>query len=326
MSATDTSIVPKGTRSPGSRRWLWLICGTAPLLLLAVLVDIATGRRLAELLPLSPMGLPGYAVIFGMPHILASFFAFADPALARSSAHILKPSLTLAALATVLIAPFGMSAWGMSVIIGATMIHVLGQQTGLSVGRARLASSRLAQVWKVLLAAMGCAAALAIGGEGGHLVVERPEQWLTAAGLLLMLATPLAAWLTWRARAHGGDYRILIATHVTAVSGYVMAASGYAALGIALFRVIHDATAFSIYADLANAREIAAPGANRLYRVFGIAGRRPGPWLWLIAMVMAAAFASVLPPAVMLWLVFAHYLAEKRLWRHGSPLRQAMAR
>lgn len=110
-----------------------------PLLLAAALLDLALqDGRWGASLPTSPMALPGYALVFGMPHILASFFAFADPALARASAPVLRPSLAWAALGAVIVGPFTGQAWADGAIIGATMVHVLGQQTGLAIGQARL--------------------------------------------------------------------------------------------------------------------------------------------------------------------------------------------
>jgi hypothetical protein len=314
------------------RRWLLAVYLAAPLALGAVLVDASLlGRGLQQSLPATPLALPGYALVFGMPHIVASFFAFADPALARACAPVLRPALWRAGVAALAIAPFLGQPWADGAVIAATMVHVLGQQSGLALGQALgpcglLATRRwghAAQAWRWLMAAVGVLAAVAVGGEGWPGLVESPGIWLQAAGTALLLATPLAAALAWRARAAQGDVRALLALQATVTIGWGLALAGYPVLGIVLFRLVHDTSAFLFYASFANARERTAPGGNRLYRLLALRGRRPGWWLWPLASVLVLALASVLPAAVSLWLVFTHYLAEHRLWRHDSPLRVA---
>lgn len=314
------------------RRWLQAVYLAAPLALAAALVDATLlGRGLRQALPPSPLAVPGYALVFGMPHILASFFAFADPALARACAPVLKPALWRAGLAALAFAPFLGQRWADGALIAATMVHVLGQQSGLATGQALGSAGLLsapgwghaARSWRWLLAGVGVLAALAVGGEGGQVLVESPGPWLQLAGAALLLATPLAAALAWRARAAGGDVRALLALQATVATGWALALAGYPVLGIVLFRLVHDASAFLFYGTLANARERAAPGHNRLYRMLGFSGRRPGPWLWPLASALVLLLVGLVPVAATLWLVFTHYLAEHRLWRHDSPLRRA---
>jgi hypothetical protein len=314
---------------PRSRLLAVYIAG--PLMLAAVLLDTTVlGRALHAWAPTSPAALPGYALVFGMPHILASFFAFADPALARACTPVLRPAFVLAGLGALAVAPFVGQPWAGGLIVGWTMVHVLGQQSGLALGQALgptglLGSQRwmiVAQAWRALLAAVAVAAALALGGEAGWSLVDTPGAWLQSAGVLLCLSTPLAAGLAWAARQRGGDLRALLALQATVAGAWALVLAGYPLLGIVLLRLVHDVSAFLFYAALADAREATKPGANRLYRAIGLAGRRPGRWLWPLASVLVLLLAPLLPVALSLWLVFAHYLAEHRLWRHDSPLRR----
>jgi hypothetical protein len=313
------------------RSWLLAVYLAAPLMIAAALLDATLlGRTLRAASPASPALLPGYALVFGMPHILASFFAFGDPTLARACTAVLRPSLGWAALVALAVAPFVGQPWADSVVVGWTMVHVLGQQSGLAIGQALGRTGLLAtrpwalaaHVWRGLLAAVGVAAGLALGGEHGWALVESPHAWMQAAGVLLCLSTPLAAWLAWAARQRGGDLRALLALQATVAGAWALVLMGYPLLGIVLLRLVHDVSAFLFYATLANAREATHPGANKLYRLLGLAGRRPGPWLWPLASVLVLLLAPVVPVALSLWLVFAHYLAEHRVWRHDSPLRR----
>lgn len=334
MSTAVGSTIAPGTPAkaagPALRRaHLLAVYAATPLLVLPVLLDQWWwGGRLREAMPASPWALPGYALVLGLPHILASFFAFADPGLARGCRPVLQRAAWQAALATACVAPFLGQWWAEGFLVAATMVHVMGQQTGLAVGLLRLPSEGMrriaARAWRVLLAVAGAAAGLALGGEGAREIVDQPQRWLQAAGAAVLLATPVAAWLACpvRGAAAGADTRPLLAMHGTTVAGLGLAAAGYPLLGIALLRIVHDVTAFLFYGTLANARERAAPGHNRLYRVLGLAGRRPGVWLWPLAIVAVVATVPWLPPAAVLWLVFLHYAAEHHLWRHSSPLRE----
>ncbi|WP_374676071.1 hypothetical protein [Ideonella sp.] len=313
------------------RSHLLAVYAAAPLLMLAAVLDLwLADGGLRRALPASPWALPGYALVLGLPHIVASFFAFADAGLAHACRPVLQRAAWQAALAAACVAPFLGQAWAEGVVVAATMVHVMGQQTGLAVGMLRLPPQgplrHAAAAWRLLLALSGAAAGLALGGEGARDIVAQPAHWMLAAGLALGMATPLAAWLGWRAFAPGtgAQPRALLAMHGTTAVGLGLAVAGYPLLGIALLRVVHDTTAFLIYGTLANEREQVAPGRNRLYRLLGLAGRRPGVWLWPVAIVLVVAAVPWLPPAVVLWLVFLHYAAEHHLWRRGSPLRDGL--
>lgn len=314
-----------------SRSWLLAVYLAGPVMAVAVAIDATLlGHTLRDGSPTAPMALPGYALLFGMPHILASFFALADPGLARACRPVIVPALWQAGLAALVIAPFVGQPWADGVIVAWTMVHVLGQQSGLAVGQALGRSGLLAvqpwalaaRGWRLLVAGVGVTAGLALGGESGLGLMSDPPAWLAAAGVLLLLSTPLAAGLAAAAKARGGSPHALLALQASVAGAWGLVLAGYPLLGIVLLRWVHDASAFLHYAALANARESTHPGANRLYRLIGLAGRRPGGWLWPLACVLVLALAPVIPAVVSLWLVFTHYLVEHRLWRHDSPLRQ----
>lgn len=316
------------------RRWLLAVYLAGPLMALAAAADAALfGHVLRDSTPMVPASLPGYALVFGMPHILASFFALADAGLARACRPVIVPAAWRAGLAALAIAPFVGQPWADGLIVAWTMVHVLGQQSGLAIGQALGRSGLLAtgpwawaaRSWRLLVAGVGVAAGLALGGENGARVVGEPAVWLAVAGVLLLLSTPLAALLAAAAQARCGHLHALLALQATLGGAWALVLVGYPLLGIVLLRWVHDASAFLHYAALANTREALQPGANRLYRLLGLAGRRPGVWLWPLACALVLLLAPVVPVAVSLWLVFTHYLVEHRLWRHGSPLRQASA-
>jgi hypothetical protein len=313
--------------APGpSRRQMLAVYALTPLLMAMVALDLGAFQgRLRDVLPQSPAALPVYSLVFGFPHVLASFFLLGDRELARGAMPMIWPSALLASVATVLaLSLLDARQIGM-VLILTTMVHVVGQQTGMAAGQAGLPRSRwrlAALLWRVLMAGVGCAAGAAIGGEAMIAVVESPEPWLLVAGLCLLLGTPLAAWLAYQAQQAGGDIRALLGMQLTAIGGYGLVLLGYPLLSIWLFRCVHDVTAFMVYGTVANARMRAAPGANRLYAWLGLRGRLTGWLLWPLSIVLTTLAALAVPGGVLVALSWTHYLAEHRIWRHGSPLRQ----
>lgn len=308
------------------RRQLLAVYLLTPVLLAVGVVDSAVGGGvLRDALPSSPAAWPFYTLVFGVPHVLASFFLLADRELASGAARVVWPS---AALATV--AALAAVTWldqrqlGLA-MVATTMVHVLGQQTGLAAGQAGLRAAgapRGVGVWRLLLAGAGLAAGVAVGGEALAPVVDAPQPWLEAAGWCLLASTPLAGWLGYAARRRGGDVRALLSIQSTVVVGYGLLWLGYPVLCVWLFRFVHDLTAFMVYGTVARTRALAAPGANRLYALLGLRPSWVGWALWPLAAVLTALGALVLPAVFFIALVWAHYLAEHRLWRGGSPLRR----
>lgn len=310
-----------------SRQHLLAVYSIAPLLVAAVALDLVIFRgSFRELLPSSPAALPIYSLIFGFPHVLASFFLLGDRELARGAMPILIPSAAIAAVGTLLALTLLNAQQIALALILTTMVHVVGQQSGLAAGQAGLARVPLGRwlvpVWRVLMAGVGCAAATAIGGEAMIPVTDLPEPWLLAAGLFLLGATPLGMWLAYQGRRHGGDIRALLSIQFTAFVGYGLVMLGYPLLSIWLFRCVHDVTAFLVYGSVANARARAAPGANKLYAWLGLRGNMIAWGLWPLSIVVTAVAAVALPGGVLVCLSWTHYLAEHRIWKHGSPVRR----
>lgn len=333
MTARHALPDPPGPPALGRERLLW-VYAAGPLLLAVALSDhLLAGGAWQALFTQAPAALPFYGVVFGFPHVLASFFLLGDKALARAAAPVLVPAAAAAVALTAL-------AWWLLdsrelalALIVSTMVHVLGQQSGLAVGQAGLARPSgggpprwwprwLPRVWRGLLAATGCATAMALGGESRVQVVAEPVFWLQCANVALLLSTLLAGVLSYHAHRQGGDVRALLALQGTVLLGQGLVLAGYPLLGIWLFRLVHDVTAFLVYAALANARARVAPGANRLYAVMRLPAQRPGLLLWPLATLLTGLLAVVAPLAVFVALTWLHYLAEHRLWRGASGLRR----
>jgi hypothetical protein len=319
-SAPDSLIARLSARRLLQPYW------AAPFLLLLVLSDKLTGSLLRTALDqgLAP-SLQAYALLFGMPHVLASFFGFADPVLVRPTWRWLALCAACAAAASALAAWLLEDLTMYALMVVATMIHVMGQQTGLAAGQTGLRVARYPaalKLWRTLLAVAATSAAVAVGGELMVPLTPDSAQWFVTGGVGLLLSLPLAAWLGYQAHATGGSAHALVAIQLTAVVAYVMVAMGYALLGIGLIRWVHDATAFMIYGGLAQARASKDANANRLFRIFGLSAKALSWSLWPLAIVLCWILLPLFTPYASVWLVLTHYLCEHRLWRRSSAWRR----
>jgi hypothetical protein len=291
---------------PSTRLQLWLYLPGA--LVLAILLGdpwLLHGAVAAHS-PATVAGWPGYGLVFGQPHIVGSGLLFLDGALRRPCRPLLQRAGLLAALACALALALP-AAWRDAVLIGWTLWHVMGQQAGLACGRARMAGTTAARIWKITLALGAGVAAWAVGGE--TLLAPPPDgPWLLWAGWAFSASMLPAGWLLWQARRQGGDPRPLLALQATALLAYASVLLGYAVLGVLLLRWTHDATAFATYLAVVRQRH----------------GRLAAVAFVPLALLLSLLASAVLPGAVLLWMVLVHYLAEPALWRTGSPLRLAL--
>jgi len=278
-----------------------------------------------------------YALVFGVPHVVASFFAFGNRRLAQACWRPLALGFFSAATVVALMFLWLDDQLQFGLMIVLTLLHVVGQQTGLAIGQAGLARAggrrwlrAAAALWKVLLGLLACATALAVGGESlsGPVIPAAPA--LQVAGWALCASTPLAGALGWAARRQGGDVRAMLAMQATVTVAYGLVMAGQAWLGVLLLRWTHDGTAFVLYGALAVAEDRRCPSANPLWAWLHRCGWRASTraaliltCIWPLAIALTLVLL-LLPTWLGTTLVLAHYFAEPALWRKGSALRQAL--
>src|SRR5436190_9396861 len=123
----------------------WVYAATPLLASIAVIDAWLVGGALRGALPASPAALPLYGFVFGMPHIVASFFAFGDAALRAPSRRLIGWAFLASAASALLMSMLLGTAQAQAAVTVATMVHVMGQQSGLAAGAARIAGKEL--VW-----------------------------------------------------------------------------------------------------------------------------------------------------------------------------------
>ena len=197
--------------------------------------ELAWGGAFRRMLPPTPNALFGFTAVFVLPHIFASMFTFADREyLATYRSQLLwgVPAILLLTLGLSLAGGFipGM------VLSGATLWHVLAQQTGIARVFARTPGWRPLSIW-------GWSLVVAFTGAGIGLF-WRPAMF--ASLILLALSTVLCIPVAFRSKSRVGFFYVWGTQSMTILTA-VSALAGYPFLAILLPRIVHDVTAFIFY-------------------------------------------------------------------------------
>lgn len=288
-----------------------------PVLLILVLVDVLfLHGALQETLPRTPEAFVLYALLFGTPHILASFFSLADKDYLTAYGRRLSVELPLLLIGIGLITYFFTSI-GILIFVAYTMYHVVYQQAGLSlVFGARF--SKAFQAWRVLPVLF-----ITIG----HIAVYYPaflafiDGWSGMLLSVLVSSFVLLSFHLYRGIPSVRGKLYFAATSATFAGSYVLYMWGYPLFSILLVRFVHDVTAFIVYATHDHNRAVVGE-TNFIYRFFP---KRVFP-IYIITPVLAILLGYLVmnPPFNSMGFMFilllgvAHYYIESFVWRRDT--------
>lgn len=323
---------------------LLALYGVIPVTLLIVAVDLTRLDQwlLHQWLPSYPAHWAFWTLVFNMPHITASLLIMAD----RDYLQVYRRPFfwpLLIIVAAILFVPmlFGDTLF-LIILALYTMYHVLSQQFGISLMLLRRRPDRLFESWRWLSTLGGTLMYLSIYsgmiradatllGLPLRAMVEVAVITMVAATLpLVMLLSKrspnrLASWYLW------GNFAMLVT------------GCGYWLLGYTVFvilgpRIIHDLTAFTIYAVHDQNRN-ASQRHNLVYRLLAFTRLPPALLCPLVAMGVAwlvfdvgmgirlDLFGHDVQPALFLLYLctFMHYYMEGRVWKRSSLHRRSVA-
>lgn len=315
-SAAVDATLPSATL-PG--RWLLALYCIVPACLLFTFADwLIMDGRLSSALPADPHSMRWFTLFFMLPHIFASMLILVDIRYIQFYRRRLAITLPLFILAAIwLPAVLGWTAF-MIIIAIYTIYHLMAQQAGMA---AMLAENRCIRhrVWGwasfIFLAVL-------------YLLVLVPASpampWVDAVLTTLTAVLVVATWQAWsRSRTEPGR------RYIGANSAMLLACLLFYYLRLPFFlilmpRVVHDITAFMVYAahnaSRANDGEVSAMGIMQRLIPLPAAYLTPLVGIGLTVMVtyLWQSHMMVLLPFMALF----HYHWEAIMWRGGSPLRQ----
>ena len=301
-----------------------------------VLIDmLLLNQTLKSYLPSRPEHWLFWTVVFNTPHILASFFSFADKeyyqfykprvlkALAAFSIVVvlftmIVPAVMPSSLATILMIVFT------GYVIAYTMYHVLSQQLGVAISMMKVRPGKLYEPlrWSATLAGTFMYALAVVDDELYFVGIRFGTIFEILAGACVAISCVLGHRMAKESRNPKGAL-YLYANLAMLVAVYGFWELGYGVFVIMVPRFVHDITAFYIYAVHDRNRNLQARH-NYIYRTFTFAS--PLILCPVLAVVLSAVLESyVWFVAPLLIITLLHYYTESFIWRGDSPHRRQVA-
>lgn len=317
-----------------SLKRLLAVYSIVPVMFFVVWLDkTAFGMRLSHALPFRPEMWIWWIYVFGMPHVLASMNTLIDREYLSfyrwKLVYVFAGFLALPLVLGWLAGPAAVFA----VFAAFIVYHTIAQQFGIAIVAMRRKPGSLYRAWKwsavttaILLYAMLYTQPVPLA-----LVNASPLRgWLTQmAGVLVVGHVVAAAALAWHVRKNRLGLAHVAANTVMVLVEFYFFVEGYFVFVVMLARIIHELTAWHIYATHDSNR--AKQGAhNMLFRVFAFT-RIP---VYVLSIALAFALGVALTYGVgrlqaagslLISLSLIHYWMEGFIWKGGSIHRRNLA-
>ncbi len=301
---------------------LLAIYSVMPLSLLFIAADsFVLNGHIKVSLPVDPRVYAWFVILFMVPHIIASFFSFAD----KEYLEYYKPRLLRGAQIAVILGIFLPAIAGATILpilafATYTMIHVFMQQSGVS--KSLMKNSAPAHVyWQWL----GIAISTVIYS---YLLIPMP--WLDKIGgysnlikavsvLVLGIYSLLAINIARQSRTKLGKVYFW-GSHSMPILGALYIVSGYPILALLIPRIIHDLTAYTFYITHDNNR-FNETKSNVLYRATSgikLPVYLASPLISILLTFAIAKFNSSALAVVLTCIFFLHYYTESMIWKRDS--------
>jgi hypothetical protein len=298
------------------------IYSVMPLSLVFIVIDKALlSGSIGKSLPLDPRVFVWFILIFMIPHILASFFSFAE----REYFNFYKSKLLRGAQIAVVLGLFIPALLGATVIpivifATYTMVHVFMQQSGISKSLMRnvTSSHRYWQYLGISIATM-LYIYLLVPTAGFRDTIDNSILIKTLVTVLIIFYTVLALQIVRHSKTHLGKVYFM-GTHIIPILGVFYAATGYPILALIVPRVIHDLTAYTYYITHDNNR-FKQKQTNVIYKTtssFRLPIFLASP---IISIALAYAIVQLNSTAILSVLTcvfFLHYYTESFIWKNDT--------
>ena len=274
-----------------------------------------------------PEEIPGWALLFGLPHIIASFQTMVDRDYIRAYRYRSVFTASLLVLPLILVT-MGFPTLPITVAyIALTIYHTVAQQMGIGLAVAGMRPTNAARALKWSAVSFGLLAyANYFVGDSLKDHDRAVLQALCEAGKLPfgLLIAGTGAYIAWQARSDFCATTLLTAnTAIFLIVPLLLLETRFGILGLMIIRMVHDLSGYVVYVahDLCRNRE---RPRNALYKCF------PYCKVWWLAPALSIVIAyaiNELPGLVGFgkWLLIgcylAHYYMEGFIWRGRTPHR-----
>jgi len=301
-----------------------------------VVIDmLLLNHALKSYLPTRPEQWLLWTVVFNTPHILASFFSFAD----KEYYHFYKPRVlkALAVFSSVVVLftmivpavlPGALARISMIVfsgyVIAYTMYHVLSQQLGVAISMMKIRPGKLYGPlrWCATLAGTFMYALAVVDDELYFVGVRFGTIFEFLSAACVATSCVLGYHLAKDSKNSKGTL-YLYANLVMLVAVYVFWELGYGVFVIVVPRFVHDITAFYIYAVHDHNRNLQTRH-NYIYRSFTFMSPLVAcPVLAIVLSAVLEQYVWFVAPLLIVTLL--HYYTEGFIWRGDTLHRRQVA-
>lgn len=299
------------------------IYAVMPIFTAFIVIDtIFLNNKVQQVLPLDPRVYVWFVLLFMLPHILASFFSFAD----KEYFNHYKPRLLKGAQIAVLLGIFLPAIAGATMLpvlafATYTMIHVFLQQSGVAKSLMRN-SDPLHAYWQWI----GIAISTVI-----YIYLLIPLNWLDVflrdSRLLVIIITCLAiviysilaGIIVKKSRTKLGK-KYFLASHVIPLFGILFIVTGYPIFALVVPRLIHDLTAYTYYITH-DYNRFADSKSNFLYKLTSrikLPVFIASPLVSILLAYLVSMFNTASIAVVLTCLFFLHYYTESVIWKKDT--------
>lgn len=311
---TSLTVIPK--------KFLLLVYLVLPVLFFVFLADVYFfDSALLPYMGLTSMVLPLYLLFFELPHIIASFFGFADKEYFTHYKKHLLFFLPLILIATSILLYVNFSL-GVTLYLVGTVWHGLKQQTGIAL----ILGARPGLVhtaWTLIPVVITSLAYVY------YIVPEVfPPQLVPLISPIILLGIISLLIITsikmWQSVPKVRLYVLCVSSLF--FFSYIFILSGYIFLAFFAVRFIHDLSAFAFYATHDQNRNV-SERKNYLYKLFSLV---PLPVL-VLTPLLAVGFAYLtrvstdglaIGYVALVLMGMSHYYLESIMWKRDTPHRK----
>jgi hypothetical protein len=284
-----------------------------PCVIFLILIDyLFLNQRIQQLLQAQPVMILIAGILFGLPHIVASLFAYGDKnyrAYYKNNFKLVLPASLGMAVLTINILP---ELAGYILYSVLTLVHTIGQQVGLSRSGIRI-SNKSYFVWRWSSTLMACCTVISIAN-----IRDWKMPLLVVAAIALSVSSFFAIRLI--AEAGGAKKAIyLIATQAMLLTAFACFLTGYSLLGVLIPRIVHDCTAFIMYTGHDRAHTLNSKN-NTIYARLRIEGKHVYWFLPIVSIVLAVLLNMT--GLLAITITYFHYFMEKTAWSRDSMHRK----
>ncbi len=301
---------------------LLAIYAVMPLSLICKAIDsLIFNGHVQQALPVDPRVYVWFVLLFMVPHIIASFFSFADKEYFDYYRSRLLRGAQIAVILGIFLPAFaGATILPILAFVTYTMIHVFMQQSGVSKSLMRNAAPyHVYWQWLGIAIATVIYAYLLIPMTWLQNVINNSNVFMVVLVIVLIIYNLLALNIVKQSRTRLGKIYFL-GTHFIPILGIFYIVVGYPIITLVIPRIIHDLTAYTFYITHDNNRFVKSH-SNIIYRATAklkLPVFVASPFVSILLAFTIAKLNSATLTIILTCVFFLHYYTESMIWKKDT--------